>query len=110
MEYPLDDNILSAVRQLQRYLGGGVLPRHVQAWLPLSASEWCIRRYMIRLAKTGKLVRVGGWGARQGYRLPTAVERIAFQLTGRWPWGTVPERPTLRLYPIVEFRELRKTA
>jgi hypothetical protein len=39
--------------------------------------------------QSGRLVRVGGEGARQGYRLPTKIERLSYQLNGgRWPHGT----------------------
>lgn len=89
MHYPLENNILYVLRQCQRDYGRGVLPREVQARLGVSISEFSVRRYMLRLWRRGELVRVGGARCRQGYRLPTVIERVGFRVTGGvWPWGT----------------------
>lgn len=80
--------IEGAVRRAQRDLWRGVLPRDVQGRLPYDRAEGSLRRDMLAMSKAGKLVRVGGDGARQGYRLPTLMERISFEINrGVWPVG-----------------------
>lgn len=87
--YPLEDNILEQVRHIQRNLRRGVLPRHIQPRLSDYGyvSEQWLRTCMVRLWRRGELVRIGGTGARRGYRLPTLVERLAFRVTGMYPFG-----------------------
>lgn len=81
--------IESVVGTAQRDLRRGVLPRDVQARLPYSRAEGSLRRDMLAMYEAGRIVRVGGHGARQGYRLPTRLERLAFRLNrGMWPYGT----------------------
>lgn len=78
-----------AVLQAQRDLRRGVLPRDVQARLPYRRAEGSLRRDMLGMYRQGRLVRVGGEGARQGYRLPTRAERLSFSLNqALWPWWT----------------------
>ncbi len=82
------DEIEKAVERLQRDLRRGVLPREVMMRLPYSRAEGSLRRDMLAMYEYGRLVRVGGHGARQGYRLPTRVERTAWTLNrGAWPVG-----------------------
>lgn len=59
--------IEAAVMRAQRDLRRGVYPRDIQSRLPYGRSEGCLRRDMLFMAKAGKLVRVGGYKARQGY-------------------------------------------
>jgi hypothetical protein len=72
------DEIDGVVKRLQRNLRRGVLPKHVQPHLPYDRAEGSIRRDMGQMWIDGRLVRVGGTGARQGYRCPTDVERSAW--------------------------------
>lgn len=87
MDYPLEQNILEQVRHIQRNLRRGVLPVNVQARLDFYVSEQWLRTCMVRMWRRGELIRVGGAGARRGYRLPTLVERLAFRVTGMYPFG-----------------------
>lgn len=87
MDYPLEQNILEEVRRIQRNLRRGVLPVNVQAQLDFYVSEQWLRTCMVRMWRNGQLVRIGGAGARRGYRLPTLVERLAFRVTGMYPYG-----------------------
>jgi hypothetical protein len=81
--------IESAMTKAQRDLRRGVLPRDVQARLPYNRAEGSLRRDMLAMYQAGRLVRVGGYGARQGYRLPSRMERMCFSLNrGMWPHGT----------------------
>lgn len=76
------------VKQRQRDLGRAVYPWEVQSHLPFYRAEGSLRRDMLAMAQQGRLVRVGGSGARQGYRLPTRMERLAWHLNGGvWPVG-----------------------
>jgi len=77
------DEIEGVVRQLQRDLRRGVLPKDVRMRLSYLRAEGSLRRDMALMRTTGRLVRVGGKDARRGYRLPTTVERLA------WPMNTV---------------------
>lgn len=80
--------IVQCVKVAQQSLGKGVLPRDVQSRLPYSRAEGSLRRDMATMNCAGLLVRVGGTGARRGYRLPTALERVAWQVNrGVWPHG-----------------------
>lgn len=82
------DEIEAVVRQSQRDLRRGVLPKDVRLRLPYLRAEGSLRRDMALMQVTGRLVRVGGKDARRGYRLPTPVERLAWQLNrGMWPPG-----------------------
>lgn len=81
--------IEKALRLAQRDLRRGVLPRDVQARLPYSRAEGSLRRDMLAMYQAGRLVRVGGAGARRGYRMPTRAEMIAWQCNaGCWPVGS----------------------
>lgn len=80
-----------AVGAGQRDLRRGVLPRDVQARLPYSRAEGSLRRDMIQMYRMGRLIRLGGDGARQGYRLPTRMERMAFTINQQW-WPVGCER------------------
>lgn len=71
-----------------RDLRRGVLPRDMQPRLPFYRAEGSLRRDMSAMWGQGRLVRVDGAGARQGYRLPTLMERVAFSINGGvWPVG-----------------------
>lgn len=86
--------IEKAMSKAQRDLRRGVLPRDVQSRLPYARAEGSLRRDMLAMYQCGRLVRVGGVGARRGYRLPTRVERVAWLCNaGCWPLGS--ERLTL---------------
>lgn len=87
MDYPLENNILHEVKCVQRNRRGGALPRHIQPRLEFYVSEQWLRVCMVRLWRRGELIRIGGAGARRGYRLPTLVERLAFRVTGMYPFG-----------------------
>ena len=72
----------------QRELHRPVFPWEVQGRLPIPRAEGSLRRDMYYLYMTGRLVRVGGNDARQGYRVPTAMERLSWALNGGlWPLG-----------------------
>ena len=73
-----------AVKAAQRDLRRGVLPRDVQSRLPYSRAEASLRRDMITMYQQGRLIRLGGYGARRGYRLPTRMERLAYVLNQCW--------------------------
>lgn len=78
--------IETGLAKAQRDLRRGVLPRDVQARLPYNRAEGSLRRDMLAMANAGRLVRIGGAGARQGYRLPSRLERLAFVLNqGMFP-------------------------
>lgn len=76
-----------AVGAAQRDLRRGVLPRDVQARLPYDRAEGSLRRDMLSMYERGRLVRLDGHGARQGYRLPTRMERLAYTINRQWPVG-----------------------
>lgn len=93
----IEKAVTTACRDLRR----GVFPRDVQPRLPYGASkrpdgtyeggraEGSLRRDMFAMWQAGRLVRVSGRGARQGYRLPSRMEKLAFALNrGMWPYGT----------------------
>lgn len=77
-----------AVRSGQRDLRRGVLPREVQCRLPYGRAEGSLRRDMQLMYESGRLVRLGGDGARKGYRMPTKMERISWLINRQvWPVG-----------------------
>lgn len=81
--------IEKAVGKAYRDLGKGVLSRDIQARLPYDRAEGSLRRDMLQMYAAGRLVRVAGHGARQGYRLPSRMEKLAYTLNrGMWPHGT----------------------
>jgi hypothetical protein len=83
------EEIEMALGKAQRDLRRGVLPKDVQARLPYNRAEGSLRRDMLAMYEAGRLVRVGGHGARRGYRLPTRLEKLCFALNrGMWPHGT----------------------
>lgn len=81
--------IVHHVGRTQRDLRRPVFPWELQARLPIARAEGSLRRDMLHLYETGRLVRVGGEGARQGYRLPTPMERLSWHINqGVWPHGS----------------------
>jgi len=77
-----------AVKSAHRDGWRAVMPYEVQRRLPFDRAEGSLRRDMLAMYRTGRLVRVGGEGARQGYRLPSQVERLSFRINqGMWPFG-----------------------
>ena len=66
--FPLEGLIIDAVKSRQRDVKYGVLPKTVQACLPVRIAEQTVRRYMAGMWREGKLFRIGGTGARRGYR------------------------------------------
>lgn len=77
-----------AVKAAQRDLRRGVISRDVQARLPYYRAEGSLRRDMQMMVQMGRLIKLGGYGARQGYRLPTRMERLAYAMNQcRWPVG-----------------------
>ncbi len=81
--------IENAVAKAYRDLRRGVLPRDIQGRLPYDRAEGSLRRDMLQMYAAGRIVRVGGQGARQGYRPPTLMEKLAYTLNrGMWPHGT----------------------
>ncbi len=79
------DEIEKIMAVAQRQLQRGVLPQDVQARLPYRRAEGSVRRDMMHMAKAGRLVRMYGDGCRRGYRLPTKMEKLAFQILGFMP-------------------------
>lgn len=84
------EDIETAVRKAQRDLRRGVFPRDVQPRLPFEyRAEGSLRRDMLAMYEAGWLVRIGGYGARRGYRLPSRMERLAYSLNrGMFPYRT----------------------
>ena len=64
-----------AVKRVQRHLRRGVLPKHVQPYLPFDRAEGSVRRDMRQMWLDGRLCRVGLDGSRRGYRLATMLEK-----------------------------------
>ena len=80
--------IEETTRRAQRDLQRPVFPWEVQGRLPFPRAEGSLRRDMMAMEAEGRLIRVGGAGARQGYRLPSMMERLAWHLNGGvWPHG-----------------------
>lgn len=85
--------IEQAVRKAERDLGRGVMARDIVPRMPYRRVEGSLRRDMAQMAQHGRLVRLGGAERRQGYRLPTPVERLSWSINGgRWPLGTESAR------------------
>ena len=83
------EQIEAAMVKSQRDLRRGILPRDVQTRLPYNRAEGSLRRDMLAMYEAGRIVRVGGHGARRGYRLPSRMEKLAYALNrGMWPHGT----------------------
>lgn len=70
-----DNVIIDVVRRLQRTYTG-VFPWQVQMWLPFGISEGYTRKTMVRLWQEGRLHRIGGDGARRGYRVMRCAPRL----------------------------------
>lgn len=82
------DEIERVLQKAMRDLKRPALPKDVQPRLPYNRAEGSLRRDMAEMERRGRLVRVGGPLARQGYRLPTALEKLSWRLNGGlWPWG-----------------------
>lgn len=80
--------IETAVTRAQRDLRRGVLPRDIQSRLPYSRAEGSLRRDMMAMHHHGRLIRIGGAGARRGYRVPTKIERLSWSINGGiFPYG-----------------------
>lgn len=67
----VQDVIVKIIKERQRGLSSneGVLPKTVQAFLDFYRAEQTLRRDMAQMANRGHLVRIGGEGARRGYRV-----------------------------------------
>ncbi len=81
------ETIETIVKKNQRHLMRGIQPKDVVSRLPYRRAEGSVRRDMLDMCRNGLLVRVGGGAARQGYRVPTLVERVCFDVTKCWPYG-----------------------
>lgn len=70
-QIPVLLKILQVVRRQQRGIPRdlGLLPREVQPWLEWDLAEQTVRRFMAMLWRAGLLERIGGEGARRGYRV-----------------------------------------
>ncbi len=82
------EQIEAVVWVTQRELGRGVMPKEVKSRLAYGRVEGSLRRDMLEMSLGGRLVRLGGVGARRGYRVPTRMERLSFMLMGIWPHGS----------------------
>lgn len=76
----MERDIIRIVASLQRNYER-VYPWMVAARLDYSRHEATLRRQMARLAREGKLHRVGGWQSRLGYR---AITYGLVQVNGKW--------------------------
>lgn len=82
-------DIETIMRTAQRDLRRGIFPCDVAARYPVYRAEGSLRRDMLAMYEAGRIVRVGGHGARRGYRLPSRMEKLAYALNrGMWPHGT----------------------
>lgn len=79
--YDFDEEIIKIVRNLQRNYNA-VFPWMVTLWLELGRAEGSVRRDMARLARQGRLIRVGGYNARRGYRVGL-IKKIVFPEWGK---------------------------
>lgn len=68
-----DTEIIRVVRMLQRHYTR-VYPWMLTPQFDLIRVEGSFRRDMSRLAREGRLIRVGGEGSRRGYRVPTCAK------------------------------------
>lgn len=68
--YNFDDEIVKITKRLQRDYKR-VFPYMVMTRLDLARAEGSLRRDMARLAREGRLERVGGFNTRRGYCVPT---------------------------------------
>lgn len=68
----IEKDIVEIVKKLQRNVPPryGVYPFMVQCWLDIYRAEGTLRRDMMTMAERGVLLRMGGTGARRGYRVP----------------------------------------
>lgn len=78
LNYSFDDDIVKCVTELQRTYGR-VFPYMVVSRLQLRRAEGTLRRDMLRLAQCGRLERIGGYHARQGYRVVPVVKVVDFR-------------------------------
>ena len=69
------EETVRAMAQAQRDLGRAVYPREVMVRLPYRRAEGTVRRDMALMWELGLLERIGGEGARQGYRVVASVAR-----------------------------------
>ena len=58
----VDEDIVRIVHQMTRNGYGKIYPLHIQAWLDVDRSERQLRRDMARLAREGRLKRLGERG------------------------------------------------
>lgn len=71
----MEEAILEAMQRAERHLSvtrrteRGVFPWSLEAWLDVPRCEQQLRKDMRKLARQGKLERIGGFGARRGYRM-----------------------------------------
>jgi len=109
LDFPLEENILTVVRRRQRDVRVGVLPKTVQAGLPVSIAEQTCRAYMARMWRDGRLFRFGGTNARRGYRAlkesEIVIEKQIVSLLERNPWGLVADKIAEMLSVRVEIVE-----
>jgi len=93
---PWEDNIIEVVKRRQRDVKYGVLPKTVQIGLPFGVAEQTVRRYMAGMWQRGRLFRIGGTGARRGYRCLRAGEQVIegglVDLLRANPWGLTTDR------------------
>jgi hypothetical protein len=80
--YHSDEVIVQMIGRLQRTYGRGVLPWEVVSWLPFGMSIGYARKVCARLWREGRLHRVGGSGARRGYKVMPAVPVL--RVRGGW--------------------------
>lgn len=73
MNYLLELQIIKAVGRLQRDLQTtddlGVFPWQVSSRLDIYRCEQSLRKDMMKLVNSGKLIRIGGEDCRRGYKL-----------------------------------------
>lgn len=75
-----------AMRKAHRDHWKTVFPIEIQRRLPFDRAEGSLRRDMLSMVSAGRLIRIGGPDARQGYRLPSRMEKLAYTLNrGMWP-------------------------
>lgn len=88
----MGEDIVAVVRRLERDLalvtGRGVFPWQVQSRLEVGLHEATLRRKMAQMAEAGELIRVGGAGARRGYRTRLWTREWAVMHKTRAYWVT----------------------